>query len=219
MQSSNEYPLLIAKKGPLDGRRWSLLSPMVVGREPHCDIVIDDRQVSRYHAKFTPSIEGIMLEDMNSKNGTHCNGELVKNPVILRDGDAVQISLAQQFIFFTSDATIPLSDVVELGYRLRLDEKSRRVWVLNHQLVPPLSALQYKLLQILIEHSGQVIRRQDLVAWVWGENQSAGVTDQALDALIRRLRERLTELDPSHDYIVTVRGHGMRLDNPNVLEG
>ena len=63
-----------------------------------------------------------------------------------------------------------------------------------------------------------MIRRQDLVASVWGENESAGVTDQALDALIRRLRERLSELDTTHDYIVTVRGHGIRLDNPNVIE-
>ncbi|HKZ44205.1 MAG TPA: FHA domain-containing protein [Anaerolineales bacterium] len=218
MQSSHEYPLLIAKKGPLDGHRWSLNSPMVIGREPHCDIVIDDRQVSRYHAKFTPTIEGVMLEDMDSKNGTHCNGILVENPVVLKDGDAVQISLVQQFIFFTSDATIPLSDAVEQGYRLRLDDRSRRVWILSKQLVPPLSALQFQLLQILYENIGQVIRRQDLVSSVWGESQSAGVTDQALDALIRRLRERLAELDESHEYIVTVRGHGIRLDNPNVIE-
>jgi DNA-binding response OmpR family regulator len=48
---------------------------------------------------------------------------------------------------------------------------------------------------------------------VWGEDQMAGVSDQALDALIRRLRDRLAALDPRHRYIDTVRGHGMRLDN------
>ena len=32
--------------------------------------------------------------------------------------------------------------------------------------------------------------------------------------LIRRLRDRLASLDPTHQYIVTVRGHGIRLDNP-----
>ena len=41
--------------------------------------------------------------------------------------------------------------------------------------------------------------------------------DQALDALIRRLRDRLAEADPGHEYVVTVRGHGLRLENP-VLE-
>jgi DNA-binding winged helix-turn-helix (wHTH) protein len=42
----------------------------------------------------------------------------------------------------------------------------------------------------------------------------AGVSDQALDALIRRLRDRLAALDPTHQFIDTVRGHGIRLDNP-----
>jgi DNA-binding response OmpR family regulator len=54
------------------------------------------------------------------------------------------------------------------------------------------------------------------VETVWGGEQSAGVSDQALDALIRRLRDRIAELDSAHQYINTVRGHGVRLDNPPV---
>ena len=34
--------------------------------------------------------------------------------------------------------------------------------------------------------------------------------------LIRRLRERIASLDPTYPYIGTVRGHGIRLDNPSV---
>jgi DNA-binding response OmpR family regulator len=40
------------------------------------------------------------------------------------------------------------------------------------------------------------------------------VSEQALDALVRRLRDRLAEIDPIHNYIITVRGHGLRLENP-----
>jgi DNA-binding response OmpR family regulator len=36
-----------------------------------------------------------------------------------------------------------------------------------------------------------------------------------LDALIRRLRDRLAAMDPENSYIVTVRGHGMMLKNPS----
>ena len=79
---------------------------------------------------------------------------------------------------------------------------------------PPLSASQFHLLWKLFENSGSVVSRQELINAVWGNEQSAGVSDQALDALIRRLRDRLAEIDPSHAYIVTVRGHGMRLDIP-----
>jgi len=40
------------------------------------------------------------------------------------------------------------------------------------------------------------------------------ISEQALDALIRRLRDRLAGIDPTHAFVVTVRGHGLRLDNP-----
>jgi DNA-binding response OmpR family regulator len=95
-----------------------------------------------------------------------------------------------------------------------MDARSRRVWINQQQLVPPLSAQQFKLLWVLYENQGQVLSRPDLISVVWGEDQSAGVSDQALDALIRRLRDRLAALDPTHQFINTVRGHGVRLDNP-----
>ena len=217
MEPSQEFPLLVAKKGPLDGHRWSISNSIMIGRDVNCEIVIDDRQVSRFHVRITPSAEGIMLEDLGSKNGTHCNGNLILNPIVLQDGDVIQVSLIQQFVFFSSDATMPLSGDLEQALSLRLDVRSRRVWVLNQQVKPSLSALQFHLLQILYERSGQVVSRQELVSWAWGEEQSAGVSDQALDALIRRLRDRLTEIDPDNSYIVTVRGHGLRLDNPNIF--
>jgi DNA-binding response OmpR family regulator len=187
---------------------------VVLGRDSTCDIVIPDRQVSRYHARITPTQEGMILEDLDSKNGTHCNGDVLAAPLVLQDGDVVQIALAQQFQFLTSDATMPLTEGSGRPGRLKMDVRSRRIWINQQQLVPPLSAQQFKLLWLLYENSGQVISRPDLISVVWGEEQSAGVSDQALDALIRRLRDRLASLDPAHKYIVTVRGHGVRLDNP-----
>jgi DNA-binding winged helix-turn-helix (wHTH) protein len=214
--SLEEYPMLVAQDGPLRDQRWPLMRTVVLGRDSTCDIVIPDRQVSRYHARITPTKEGMILEDLGSKNGTHCNGSPLTSPLVLQDGDMVQIALAQNFQYLTSDATMPLSDEARRNGRLMMDPRSRRVWINQQQLVPPLSAQQFKLLWILYENQGQVISRADLIAVVWGEEQSAGVSDQALDALIRRLRDRLAALDPAHQYIDTVRGHGVRLDNPQV---
>ena len=212
--SLEEYPMLVAQEGPLSDQRWPLARTVVLGRDTTCDIVIPDRQVSRYHARITPTQEGMILEDLGSKNGTHCNGTLLTAPLVLQDGDMVQIALAQKFQFLTSDATMPLTEGVNRPGRLMMDARSRRVWINQQQLVPPLSAQQFKLLWLLYENQGQVISRADLIAVVWGEEQSAGVSDQALDALIRRLRDRLATLDPAYKYIETVRGHGVRLDNP-----
>ena len=214
MARTEEFPMLVAEEGPLKGQRWAVSRPLVLGREATCDVMIPDRQVSRYHARLTPTTEGIILEDLGSKNGTHHNGNELSSPVMLQDGDAVQISFVQGFLFFTSDATLPLGDGIGRPGRLVMDAKSRRVWVDQKLVAPSLSAQQFKLLSLLYENQGQVIRRMDLVAAVWGDEQSAGVSDQALDALIRRLRDRLGALDPSQPYIDTVRGHGVRLDNP-----
>ncbi len=214
-KSLEEYPLLVAQEGPLKGQRWPINQTLVLGRETSCDVVVADRQISRYHARLTPTPEGVILEDLGSKNGTHHNGMPLAGPVVLQDGDLVSVALAQQFLFLTSDATMPLLEGAGHVGRLMMDQKSRRVWVNQQQLVPPLSAQQFKMLWLLYESQGQVVTRPDLVAAVWGDEQSAGVSDQALDALIRRLRDRLAALDPTHQYISTVRGHGVRLDNPS----
>lgn len=157
-----------------------------------------------------------MLEDLESKNGTHRNGNPVVGQIILQDGDTVQIALAQQFLFLTSDATIPLTGEEDRPRKLQLELRSRRVWVNDQLIDPPLSALQFHVLHVLFENQGQVVDRQQLVADAWGEDQAIGVSDQALDALIRRLRDRIAEIDPTHPYIITLRGHGIRLENPLV---
>lgn len=219
---SDELPTLVAQEGPLHGQRWMLRIATVIGREMTCDIVIPDRQVSRFHARFTPTPEGTLLEDLASKNGTHCNGAQIVEPVILQDGDVVQVALVQSFLYVSSDATLPLDAVsshapVEVGlFRLKLDKRSRRLWIMDKELDPPLSVAQFLLLELLYDRQGKVVSRNELVEYVWSDEEAVGVSEQALDALIRRLRDRLSALDPQHNYIVTIRGHGLRLDNPHI---
>ena len=99
-----------------------------------------------------------------------------------------------------------------------MDQRSRRVWVDNQLIDPPLSALQFHVLRVLSENAGQVVDRHQLVSEAWGDEQAVGVSDQALDALLRRLRDRIAEIDPEHTYIHTLRGHGIRLENQPALE-
>lgn len=222
-QNTDDLPTLVAQAGPLNGQRWMIRDFLLLGRENNCNIVIPSRQVSRMHARVTTTNEGILLEDLASKNGTHYNGKLISEPVLLKDGDIIQIALAQQFIFISSDATLPLEstgmsyqEIGGMNRRLRLDSRAHRVFVLEREIVPPLSAAQFLLLDLLYQRLGQVVPRSQLIQAVWEEDEAVGVSEQALDALIRRLRDRLAAADPTHNYIITVRGHGLRLDNPEV---
>ncbi len=213
-----ESPVFIAQSGVLSGQRWSIDRELTIGRDPVCSLVIPDRQVSRIHARLSIAPDGILLEDLGSKNGTFTNGEQIIDPVILNDGDEIQVAMVQTFVYLSSDATMPLESNMKptrgQGRRLRIDMRSRRVWVRGTEVVPPLSVPQFKVLQILNENPGEVISRQDMISQVWGDEVSQGVSDQALDALIRRLRDRIGAIDPNHDYLVTVRGFGFRINNP-----
>jgi hypothetical protein len=216
-----ESPVLIAQTGPLEGQRWNITGDLLIGRDANCDIIIitPDKQVSRRHAQLELTEGEVILVDLGSKNGTHHNSKRIETPVQLEDGDTIQISLAQQFVFLSSDATLPLDTdglegSLDTAKRLRLDGKTRRVWVDGTELNPPLSVAQFTMLELLFESDGGVVSRYELITAVWGEDHAYDVSNQALDALVRRLRDRLAEVQPDHNFIVTVRGHGLRLDNP-----
>jgi hypothetical protein len=75
----------------LRGLHVDILGPVVVGRSPSSDIVIDEPYVSATHARLTLQGPALVLEDLGSKNGTLVNGHPVTQPVSLRDGDDVQV--------------------------------------------------------------------------------------------------------------------------------
>ena len=219
MLKVKDIPLLFAQAGPLAGSRWNLDGNLLIGRDVGCDIHIDDRQISRRHATLT-LIEngGYLLTDLNSKNGTFVNGHRISEPVLIHDGDVIKIALIQDLVLISSDATIPMSEEIvrtmERSGRLFIDTKAHRVWIADQEIIPPLSVPQYKLLECLYANPEQMVSRERVIFAVWGETESRGISEQAVDALIRRTRERLSIIDQSHEYIITIRGAGFRLDNP-----
>lgn len=217
MERWSEVPVLIGQEGPLQGGRWPLArSGLLIGRGADCDVIVADRQVSRHHARIRIVGEGeYVLEDLGSKNGTHVNGAAIEGAHRLVDGDVIQVAVAAKLLYVGTEATLPLTLEAGIGAgRLRLDSHAHRVWLGERELEPPLSPPQYRLLELLMAKSGQVVVRDDVVQAVWPGSESEGISEQAIDALVRRLRERLAEADPEHAYIVTVRGHGFRLENP-----
>lgn len=62
----------------------------VMGRDAGCDIPLDDPSASRRHARFAPTPNGFLVEDLGSKNGTLVN-DLPCTSKLLTDGDTVQL--------------------------------------------------------------------------------------------------------------------------------
>jgi len=214
---AQEVPLLMVQDGPLAGREFRLdRDVMTLGRGDECDVVVPERQISRVHMRICREATGYFLEDLGSKNGTFINGRQVLSgaPALLQDGDEIQLALCVRMVFVGAEATLPLSGREELPASsggLRLDKAQRRVWIDDNELQPPLSLAQYRLLELLCDAGGRVVSREEVVAAVWPEAVEEGVSEQAIDALVRRLRDRLAEPGQDHEYIVTVRGHGFRL--------
>ena len=209
-------PILVVKDGQLAGKRWPLnKTALTIGRGEDCDIVLPDRQVSRQHIKILRDAQGFAVEDLGSKNGTYLNGVPVQGTARLQDGDEIQIALSVKLLFVGAEATLPLtSEMVKVSaIGVRLNKSQRQVWVGGQPLDPPLSLSQYRLLELLWEHKGKVVTREAVIAAVWPEADEVGITEQAIDALVRRLRDRLAELDPEHEYLVTIRGHGFKLED------
>jgi DNA-binding response OmpR family regulator len=207
----DEPALLVWQDAGLIKDQWILdRTPMMIGRAPDCDVRLDLRWVSRTHARIQLEERRYVLEDAGSKNGVFVNGQRVVHPQVLEDGDRIQVAPGVELIFVDSEATAPLPGRVARG--LSLDQAERRVVMGGRELVPPLSTAQYDFLALLAEEPGRVYSRREVIAAVWPDAEPEGVSDDAIDALVRRLRHRLAEVDPGHEYVVTVRGYGFRLD-------
>ena len=63
---------------------------VVIGRDPSCDLVLNDDRCSRRHAIIEQTLEGLLVRDAGSANGVHVNGRRVERSR-LRPGDTVRL--------------------------------------------------------------------------------------------------------------------------------
>ena len=65
-------------------------SPIVIGRSPNCDLVLDDHTVSAIHTLLTFKNKNWWIEDRNSMNGTQINHIALEEPLVLMTDDLIQ---------------------------------------------------------------------------------------------------------------------------------
>ena len=62
---------------------------ILIGRSPACRIVFDDSTVSKQHARLHVRGGTVVVEDLDSTNGTLVNGKAIEGPMTLRRGDRI----------------------------------------------------------------------------------------------------------------------------------
>ncbi len=115
--------------------------------------------------------------------------------------------------------TIPLLKDYALEKNKQLAENEKIVFEQNSNEIKKgslvisdkLTSSEFKLLQFFILNQEKIITREEIIQTVWKDMQSiAGVTDQALDQLVFRLRKKI-ETDPNNpSHIQTVKGRGFK---------
>jgi pSer/pThr/pTyr-binding forkhead associated (FHA) protein len=91
---------LVMEEGPEPGLRSELDKPSIIlGRDPSSDVVVDDVEVSRRHARLIGQADGFAIEDLGSTNGTFVNGQRIRSVVPLRAGAKIRLGELVSFVY------------------------------------------------------------------------------------------------------------------------
>lgn len=96
------------------------------------------------------------------------------------------------------------------GARIRIDREQRSVWIDNRN-VENIPVLEFKFLEYLDKRHGQVCRRDQIARYLYPGQKLAGVSTNAIDSIVKRLRKRLETNPRKPAWILTVHGVGFRL--------
>jgi len=101
---------------------------VVLGRQPDCDIQIEDNMVSRKHAELVADGDAFVLNDLGSGNGSYVNGKRINEKTTLKNQDRIKLGPAL-FRFETGEpvpvtaaAAVPALDDVPSGFDVSMDD-------------------------------------------------------------------------------------------------
>jgi pSer/pThr/pTyr-binding forkhead associated (FHA) protein len=81
-------------EGPGAGHQVMVDRPMVIGRSADADFTLDDTQASRRHARVSPGSDGsLVIDDLDSANGTFVNQNEIHGPARLDPGDELLVGV------------------------------------------------------------------------------------------------------------------------------
>lgn len=94
-------------------QKYFFQSEIILGRDPVCDLFLDDDTVSTRHAQLSYHHNQWWLTDLNSTNGTLLNETRVNMPTVITSGDEIACGSAQIFVIISPDTVVPPTQKVE----------------------------------------------------------------------------------------------------------
>lgn len=86
---------------------------IILGRDPDCDVPLNDDTVSTRHAHLTYHHAQWWLEDLASTNGTMLNEAAVSMPTVITSGDDIKCGAAHLSVTLSPDALVTPTQKLE----------------------------------------------------------------------------------------------------------
>lgn len=197
-------------------------SELYIGRHPNNDIVVPDPTVSRRHATISyKNLRHYILDQ--SMTGTLLNGHRIPSneEQLLNDEDVIRIGKIN-FTFRDPYKTMSKSQFEQelgaapssLNSSASVEEQGALTVNLETGEVKigggdvALTPKEFALLALLYQHQERACTRPEIRRYVWperdGEDEQA-VSDEEIDGLVRRLRQKIEPDRTNPRYVITVR--------------
>lgn len=155
---------------------------------------------------FTPSEQDFLLSKPGSYENSDQDYKYLANVGLLYE-NTLAIPLLNEFLQTSLVDTEKAQQAEQIVYDVTTNEIKQGSDIISDRL----TSSEFKLLRFLVEHTDQVVERDSIINAVWKEAVStAGVTDQALDQLLFRVRRKIEEDPNNPQHIQTVKGRGIR---------
>jgi pSer/pThr/pTyr-binding forkhead associated (FHA) protein len=208
--------LLLIEEGRLKQRcRMTPNALIKAGRDPECDLVIEARGASRFHADFIFTGQELLVSDQASTNGTFVNGNLMpqRQQVSLEVGDRVRIGPAEVVVWNEDELPQEVKRYLPESGRLVpqtifVNLADGLVLVNGKIPVARLSSSETNVLAFMHERGDDTTTACQIAEIIYGTGQ---VSRMIVASFIDGLRAKIEPSPATPRFLVAVPGIGYRL--------
>jgi hypothetical protein len=98
--------------------------------------------------------------------------------------------------------------------KITFDKNAKQIKLGEKVISDQLTSLEFNLLSFLLENEDKILTREEIITAVWKENASTiGVSDQAFDQLVFRLKKKIEQDSNNPTHLLSIKGRGLKFTN------